>query len=256
MQGKVIRTIVDDIYDEGKMVMAVAMDKDGIPMETIARYASVKRETVEKWIFSRKTGGELEALEKNTYFQRKLLEQREEIAEKILLEYGGLDDLETLEYITGLPQEKAENIIRYVKEMLGYRDGFSVGVTGANINSFRQFLKKDAMNDERYVSALKETFGVDDSVIASWRKNPDKYAVMECLANGFTHDAILKVLRLSAEEIDKWELEYYRMKRAEGYKPIFQLKLLSNEELREQYWTKVRVRGDLYDRKEYACEEE
>lgn len=50
MCGKVIRTKVDDVFDDGKKDMAINMYKGGMSIEVIAGFARVSVETVKKWL--------------------------------------------------------------------------------------------------------------------------------------------------------------------------------------------------------------
>lgn len=50
MRGTVIWTEIDESYEKGKKEMAANMYNDGMPLETIAKYAKESIDTVAKWL--------------------------------------------------------------------------------------------------------------------------------------------------------------------------------------------------------------
>ena len=63
---------------------------------------------------------------------------------------------------------------------------------------------------------------VDQSGLKAWRKNPDKYAVLELVSQGVETKDIIKTLKFTEDELD-------------AYHPIFREEGPSEKEMEEAY---------------------
>ena len=234
MRGNLIRSITDEIYDEGKKSMATQMYQAGISVEEIARYASEDVEVVEKWLSTDKAEGGVNFLNNNPYFRRKLEQQAEEIAEKIIL----TDEVEITEdmlsYFTGLSKQKIEMIANDCEHIRKCREAYAIGCLSGRIIQLYNSVKDDDIEvRENVLMKIAKSFGLNKEAINHWTENPAKWAVAEYAAHGIPIHRIQSGLELSEEEVKKWLAEYEQLK---DYKPIFTLELEPMETIRQLFW--------------------
>ena len=73
---------------------------------------------------------------------------------------------------------------------------------------------------------------VEQSGLKAWRKNPDKYAVLELVSQGVETKDIIKTLKFTEDELDAL---YPTDEELDAYHPIFREEGPSEKEMEEAY---------------------
>lgn len=174
------------------------------------------------------------------YLAEELKKQKERIAERLIWRDVGKSYLvcesnKDIAYCTGLSEEEVEKLDKKCGWKLQYKDHYEKERLVAKTERFRQMLKNGASDD-----AIKAEFwdtSMDSGILKAWRKNPDKYAVMELVSRVPEKWNILEGLH-----IDEYEFEtlYPTDEELNAYYPVFKKEEVSDEELEEAYQKTIR----------------
>lgn len=174
------------------------------------------------------------------YLVEELKKQKERIAERLIWRDVGKSYLvcesnKDIAYCTGLSEEEVEKLDKKCGWKLQYKDHYEKERLVAKTERFRQMLKNGASDD-----AIKAEFwdtSMDSGILKAWRKNPDKYAVMELVSRVPEKWNILEGLH-----IDEYEFEtlYPTDEELNAYYPVFKKEEVSDEELEEAYQKTIR----------------
>lgn len=174
------------------------------------------------------------------YLAEELKKQKERIAERLIWRDVGKSYLASvpnkdIAYCTGLSEEEVEKLDKKCGWKLQYKDHYEKERLVAKTERFRQMLKNGASDD-----AIKAEFwdtSMDSGILKAWRKNPDKYAVMELVSRVPEKWNILEGLH-----IDEYEFEtlYPTDEELNAYYPVFKKEEVSDEELEEAYQKTIR----------------
>lgn len=174
------------------------------------------------------------------YLVEELKKQKERIAERLIWRDVGKSYLASvpnkdIAYCTGLSEEEVEKLDKKCGWKLQYKDHYEKERLVAKTERFRQMLKNGASDD-----AIKAEFwdtSMDSGILKAWRKNPDKYAVMELVSRVPEKWNILEGLH-----IDEYEFEtlYPTDEELNAYYPVFKKEEVSDEELEEAYQKTIR----------------
>lgn len=174
------------------------------------------------------------------YLVEELKKQKERIAERLIWRDVGKSYLvcesnKDIAYCTGLSEEEVEKLDKKCGWKLQYKDHYEKERLVAKTERFRQMLKNGASDD-----AIKAEFwdtSMDSGILKAWRKNPDKYAVMELVSRVPEKWNILEGLH-----IDEYEFEtlYPTDEELNAYYPVFEKEEVSDEELEEAYQKTIR----------------
>lgn len=138
-------------------------------------------------------------------------------------------------YCTGLSEEEVEMLDKKCGWKLQYKDHYEKERLVAKTERFRQMLKNGASDD-----AIKAEFwdtSMDSGILKAWRKNPDKYAVMELVSRVPEKWNILEGLHIGEYE---FETLYPTDEELNAYYPVFKKEEVSDEELEEAYQKTIR----------------
>lgn len=174
------------------------------------------------------------------YLAEELKKQKERIAERLIWRDVGKSYLlsesnKDIAYCTGLSEEEVEKLDKKCGWKLRYKDHCEKERLVAKAERFRQMLKNAASDD-----AIKAEFGdtpMDSGILKAWRKNPDKYAVMELVSRVLEKWHILEGLHIGEYE---FETLYPTDEELNAYHPVFKKKDVSDEELEEAYQKMIR----------------
>ena len=174
------------------------------------------------------------------YLVEELKKQKERIAERLIWRDVGKSYLvcesnKDIAYCTGLSEEEVEKLDKKCGWKLQYKDHYEKERLVAKTERFRQMLKNAASDD-----AIKAEFGdtpMDSGILKAWRKNPDKYAVMELLSRVLEKWHILEGLHIGEYE---FETLYPTDEELNAYYPVFKKEEVSDEELEEAYQKTIR----------------
>lgn len=174
------------------------------------------------------------------YLAEELKKQKERIAERLIWRDVGKSYLlsesnKDIAYCTGLSEEEVEKLDKKCGWKLQYKDHYEKERLVAKTERFRQMLKNGASDD-----AIKAEFwdtSMDSGILKAWRKNPDKYAVMELVSRVPEKWNILEGLH-----IDEYEFEtlYPTDEELNAYHPVFKKEEVTDEELEEAYQKMIR----------------
>lgn len=174
------------------------------------------------------------------YLAEELKKQKERIAERLIWRDIGKSYLlsesnEDIAYCTDLSEEEVEKLDKKCGWKLQYKDHYEKERLVAKTERFRQMLKNGESDD-----AIKAEFWdtpMDSGILKAWRKNPDKYAVMELASRVPEKWHILEGLH-----IDEYEFEtlYPTDEELNAYYPVFKKEEVSDEELEEAYQKTIR----------------
>lgn len=174
------------------------------------------------------------------YLAEELKKQKERIAERLIWRDVGKSYLvcesnKDIAYCTGLSEEEVEKLDKKCGWKLQYKDHYEKERLVAKTERFRQMLKNVASDD-----AIKAEFGdtpMDSGILKAWRKNPDKYAVMELASRVPEKWHILEGLHIGEYE---FETLYPTDEELNAYHPVFKKEEVSDEELEEAYQKMIR----------------
>lgn len=174
------------------------------------------------------------------YLVEELKKQKERIAERLIWREVGKSYLvcesnKDIAYCTGLSEEEVEKLDKKCGWKLQYKDHYEKERLVAKTERFWQMLKNGASDD-----AIKAEFwntSMDSGILKAWRKNPDKYAVMELVSRVPEKWNILEGLH-----IDEYEFEtlYPTDEELNAYHPVFKKEEVTDEELEEAYQKMIR----------------
>ena len=142
---------------------------------------------------------------------------------------------ETEESSTDLSEEEVEKLDKKCRWKLQYKDHYEKERLVAKAERFRQMLKNAASDD-----AIKAEFGdtsMNSGILKAWRKNPDKYAVMELASRVPEKWHILEGLHIGEYE---FETLYPTDEELNAYHPVFKKEEVTDEELEEAYHKMIR----------------
>ena len=174
------------------------------------------------------------------YLAEELKKQKERIAERLIWRDVGKSYLvcesnKDIAYCTGLSEEEVEKLDKKCGWKLQYKDHYEKERLVAKTERFRQMLKNGASDD-----AIKVEFwdtSMDSGILKAWRKNPDKYAVMELVSRVPEKWNILEGLHIGEYE---FETLYPTDEELNAYYPVFKKEEVSDEELEEAYQKTIR----------------
>ena len=174
------------------------------------------------------------------YLAEELKKQKERIAERLIWRDIGKSYLlsesnEDIAYCTDLSEEEVEKLDKKCGWKLQYKDHYEKERLVAKTERFRQMLKNGESDD-----AIKAEFWdtpMDSGILKAWRKNPDKYAVMELLSRVLEKWHILEGLHIGEYE---FETLYPTDEELNAYYPVFKKEEVSDEELEEAYQKTIR----------------
>lgn len=169
------------------------------------------------------------------YLAEELKNQKERIAERLIWRDFGKSYLasvsnEDIAYCTDLSEEEVEKLDKKCRWKLQYKDHYEKERLVAKAERFRQMLKNAASDD-----AIKAEFGdtsMNSGILKAWRKNPDKYAVMELASRVPEKWHILEGLHIGEYE---FETLYPTDEELNAYHPVFKKEEVTDEELEEAY---------------------
>ncbi len=168
------------------------------------------------------------------YVQEELQKQKEQIAERMIwrnidVPYFGSAYYENVEYYIGLSREIIDKIADKCRWKRNYQDGYKEGALLVNVRYVWYMLKKQEQDTslEHMENGL-----VDPSGLKAWRKNPDKYAVLELVSQGVETKDIVKTLKLTEDEL---QALYPTDEELDAYHPIFKEEGPSEKEMEEAY---------------------
>lgn len=168
------------------------------------------------------------------YVQEELQKQKEQIAERMIwrninVPYFGQTYYENVAYYIGLSREIIDKIADKCRWKRNYHDGYKEGALLVNVRYVWHMLKKQEQDTslEHMGNGL-----VDPSGLKAWRKNPDKYAVLELVSQGVETKDIVKTLKLTEDEL---QALYPTDEELKAYHPIFKEEGPSEKEMEEAY---------------------
>lgn len=174
------------------------------------------------------------------YVEEELQKQKEQIAERMIWEcmevpYFGLS-YRNIEYYTGLSQKKIDKIVDKCRWKRNYQDGYKEGGLLIDVRCVWRMLKKQKQDAslEHILDGL-----VDPSGLKAWKKNPDKYAVLELVSQGVEIRDIIKTLKFTEDEIDTL---YPTDEELDVYHPIFKEEGPSEKEMEAAYQKMLKKR--------------
>ena len=183
------------------------------------------------------------------YLEEELQKQKEQIAERILWEkvdFPFYDSVcEAVARYTGLSQEKTEEIAKKCSWKVDYINGCAAAKLMDTVKNFRDFLenveKKEYVSNgidrKTYIKEVAKFYTVEPSSLDIWRKDPNKYAVMELSKHGICDTFIMVKLGITREQVEKLKPTYEEL---EAYHPAFKEKMPSEEEAEEKYQQALR----------------
>lgn len=174
------------------------------------------------------------------YLAEELKNQKERIAERLIWRDFGKSYLvsvsnKDIAYCTDLSEEEVEKLDKKCRWKLQYKDHCEKERLVAKAERFRQILKNAASDD-----AIKAEFGdtsMNSGILKAWRKNPDKYAVMELASRIPEKWHILEGLHIGEYE---FETLYPTDEELNAYHPVFKKEEVTDEELEEAYQKMIR----------------
>ena len=168
------------------------------------------------------------------YVQEELQKQKEQIAERMIwrnidVPYFGQTYYENVAYYIGLSREIIDKITDKCRWKRNYQDGYKEGALLVNVRYVQHMLKKQEQDTslEHMGNGL-----VDPSGLKAWRKNPDKYAVLELVSHGVKTEDIMKALQFTEDEL---QALYPTDEELKAYHPIFKEEGPSEKETEEAY---------------------
>ena len=169
------------------------------------------------------------------YVDEELKKQKERIAERLIwldMWKSLLTSLsnEDIAYWVDLSEEEIEKIDKKCRWKLRYKVRCEQDRLIEKVERFRQMLKNAASDD-----AIKEEFvdtHIDPEILKAWRKNPDKYAVMELASRVSLKSDFLDGLHIREDE---FLTLYPTDAELHAYHPVFKTEKVSDEELEEAY---------------------
>lgn len=168
------------------------------------------------------------------YVQEELQKQKDQIAERMIwrnidVPYFGQTYYENVAYYIGLSREIIDKIADKCRWKRNYQDGYKEGALLVNVRYVQHMLKKQEQDTslEHMGNGL-----VDPSGLKAWRKNPDKYAVLELVSHGVGTEDIVKTLKLTEDEL---QALYPTDEELKAYHPIFKEEGPSEKETEEAY---------------------
>lgn len=166
------------------------------------------------------------------YLKEELQKQREQILERIIWRnrYFPIfnSTYENLEYYTGASMEKIEEIIEKCQWKARYQRTYDRTRLLARVGCAWYLIKMQQLDDD--LKAVKN--GIVIEALKEWRKDPDKYAVMELVCHNIPEEYIVNELDLT---YDKLRELYPTDEELKKYQPAFTEEELSDEKLEEAY---------------------
>lgn len=174
------------------------------------------------------------------YLAEELKNQKERIAERLIWRDVGKSYLASvpnkdIAYCTDLSEEEVEKLDKKCGWKLQYKDHCEKERLVVKAERFRQMLKNETSDD-----VIKAEFGdttMDSGILKAWRKNPDKYAVMELASRVPEKWHILEGLHIGEYE---FETLYPTDEELNAYHPVFKKEEVTDEELEEAYHKMIR----------------
>ena len=136
---------------------------------------------------------------------------------------------ENVEYYVGLSRETIDKIADKCRWKRNYQDGYKEGALLVDVRYVWHTLKKQEQDTslEHMGNGL-----VDPSGLKAWRKNPDKYAVLELVSHGVGTEDIVKTCKLTEDEL---QVLYPTDEELKAYHPIYKEEGPSEKETEEAY---------------------
>ena len=97
-----------------------------------------------------------------------------------------------------------------------------------------------ALKIRTLITIKSRGYGIDLSCVKEWAKDPDKYAVLELVSQGIDDDYIIESFNLTEKEFLNFVPSDQELRE---YKPVFQRKELSDEELEARYQKMIESEG-------------
>ena len=166
------------------------------------------------------------------YLKEELQKQKEQIAERILWRNAkaliGGPTYADMEYYTGFSRAEIEEIVDKCQWKLIMKEGYAEGSLIGQVEGLCNYLKNKDIDCEK----ISGGYGIDLSCVKEWAKDPKKHAVLELVAHGIDDDYIMQSFNLTEEEFLNLVPSDQELRE---YKPLFQRKELSDEELEARY---------------------
>lgn len=207
MNEKIIRNDADDIYDEGKR----------------------------DWISKIESASS--SLENNVYFQKKLEEQMEQVAERIInwheKDIISTLTIENLVYVTGLSEEKIEAVIEKYRWKKQFAEGYRMGCVQGQLEVLYQMMKCEELSAED----IADSFGIEPQRVEMLKENLEYGIFMEAMSHGLECSQIAEILEITQEEAGRMMLNTEGM---QEYRPFLPTpETLAAEELEVRYRKKL-----------------
>lgn len=164
------------------------------------------------------------------YLQEELQKQAEQITEKIL--WRNVNSVissptyEEMEYYTGLPRKKIDEIAGKCRYKLMIKESCAEGFLLGQVESFCDRLKEENPDFEE----IARTYNLTPECVEKWAQDPNRHAVLELAAQGVEDRFIRRSLHLTRDELT---LLFPSNKELREYDPVFQKKEPSDEELEQ-----------------------
>ncbi len=171
------------------------------------------------------------------YVQEELQKQKEQIAERMIwrnidVPYFGSTYYENVEYYIGLSREAIDKIADKCRWKRNFQNGYREGALLVDVRYVWNMLKKQEQDTSSELMEDGLVGLVDPSGLKAWRKNPDKYAVLELVSQGVETKDIVKTLKLTEDELQAF---YPTDEELNAYHPIFKEEGPSEKEMEEAY---------------------
>lgn len=169
--------------------------------------------------------------ENQAYVNEKLQEQLEQITERIILRHINSfykPDSADIEFYTGLPREKIEEIADKCRRKMLIQQAYLTGSLLEDVKYFCEYLKAENFSNE--LAAAE--FHVSPECAVEWKRDPKRSAVRELVYHQVDKRNIMKSLRLTEDEF------YQLMPEADDlktYEPVFHPQKLTEQDLEEKY---------------------
>ena len=167
------------------------------------------------------------------YVEEELQKQKEQIAERMIWRYIDVPyfgpTYREIEYYIGLSREIIDKIADKCRWKRNYRDGYKEGALLTDVRYVRHMLKNQ--EQDAALEYMEDSLA-DPSGLKAWRKNPNKYAVLELVSHGVETEDIMKALQFTEDEL---QALYPADEELDTYHPIFKEEEPSEKEMEEAY---------------------
>lgn len=167
------------------------------------------------------------------YVEEELQKQKEQIAERMIWRYIDVPyfgpTYREIEYYIGLSLEIIDKIADKCRWKRNYRDGYKEGALLTDVRYVRHMLKNQ--EQDAALEYMEDSLA-DPSGLKAWRKNPNKYAVLEVVSHDVETEDIMKALQFTEDEL---QALYPTDEELDTYHPIFKEEGPSEKEMEEAY---------------------